>query len=136
MPLHAVHDHIQNRLNEPRQFAYENGMVVTEVRDGYAKGELHPGPNIINPHGNVHGGALATLADIVAGSCACSRGGHCVTSNMTLEYLRPAYPDRMIYCEATPKKMGRSLSVIQVEITDEKGSLLVTGTYTFFMFDS
>ena len=39
MPLHAVHDHIQDRLNEPRQFAYENGMVVTEVRDGYAKGD-------------------------------------------------------------------------------------------------
>lgn len=135
MPLQAVHDHIQNRLNEPHQFAYENGILVTEVRDGYAKGVLQPGPNSINPHGNVHGGALATLADVVAGSCACSRGGHCVTSNLTLEYLRPAYPDRTIYCEATPKKMGRNLSVIQMEITDEKGSVLATGTYTFFMLN-
>ena len=85
----------------------------------------------INEKGGIHGGAIATLADTVAGSCACSRGGNCVTCSSTMEYLRPAYGD--LFCEATPKKLGRRLSVIQVEIRNAQGKTVATGTLTFFM---
>ena len=61
-------------VNAPHQFSYENGIVLTDVGPGYAKGELIIGPDSINPHGNVHGGALSTLADTVGGCCACSKG--------------------------------------------------------------
>ena len=126
-------DYIVRTVNTPHQFSYENGILLTDVSPGYAKGELTVGPNSINPHGNVHGGALATLADTVSGCCACSRGGSCVTANCSMEFLRPATGSK-IYCEATPKKMGRSLSVIQLVITNDKGAMVATGTYTFFMF--
>ena len=107
-------------VNAPHQFSYENGIVLTDVGPGYAKGELIIGPDSINPHGNVHGGALSTLADTVGGCCACSKGGTCVTSGCSIEYLRPANGSK-IYCTATPKKLGRTLSVV------------ATATYTFFM---
>ena len=126
-------DYIVRTVNTPHQFSYENGILLTDVSPGYAKGELTVCPNSINPHGNVHGGALATLADTVRGCCACSRGGSCVTANCSMEFLRPATGSK-IYCEATPKKMGRSLSVIQLVITNDKGAVVATGTYTFFMF--
>ena len=126
-------DYIVRTVNTPHQFSYENGILLTDVSPGYAKGELTVGPNSINPHGNVHGGALATLADTVSGCCACSKGGSCVTANCSMEFLRPATGAK-IYCEATPKKMGRSLSVIQMVITNDKGAVVATGTYTFFMF--
>ena len=93
------------------------------------------GPNSINPHGKVHGGALATLADTVGGCCACSKGGLCVTSSSTMEFLRPADGPR-IFCTATPKKMGYHLSVIQVELTNVSGETVATGTFTFFMSHS
>lgn len=125
-------DSIFRAVNQPHQFSYENGVTVTQVRPGYARGELKIGPNSINPHGNVHGGALATLADTVAGSCACSRGGRCVTANSTMEFLRPANGST-IFCEATPKKLGRSLSVIQVVLTNDAGKEIASGTFTFFM---
>lgn len=118
-------------VNSPRQFSYENGIVVTQVEPGLARGELRAGPNSINPHGMVHGGAMVTLADTVAGCCACSRGGDCVTANSTMEFLRPAWGD--LFCEAVPKKLGRQLSVIQVTITDRAGKTAATGTFTFFM---
>lgn len=126
-------DYIVRTVNTPHQFSYENGILLTEVRPGYAKGELTFGPNTINPHGNVHGGALATLADTVCGCCACSKGGSCVTSGSTMEFLRPANTPK-IYCEATPKKMGRTLSVIQFVMSNDKGAVVATGTFTFFMF--
>ena len=56
-----------SRLNAPHQFSYENGIELTYVEPGLARGVLHAGPNSINPHGMIHGGAMATLADTVGG---------------------------------------------------------------------
>lgn len=125
-------DRIRKIVNAPHQFSYENGICLTEVSAGYAKGQLTVGPNSRNPEGNVHGGALATLADTVGGYCACSTGGRCVTASSSMEFLRPA-AGKQITCVATPKKMGRHLSVIQVQLENEQGVLVATGTYTFFM---
>ena len=50
-----------------------------------------------------------------------------------MEFLRPAYGKR-ITCIATPKKEGRTLSVIQVEMYNDQGKLVVTGTFTFFIW--
>ena len=51
--------------------------------------------------------------------------------NCSIEYLRPARGD--LFCEATPKKLGRKLSVIQVAVTDTAGKMVATGTFTFYM---
>ena len=75
--------------------------------------------------------AMATLADTVAGCCACSRGGSCVTASSSMEFLRPAQGD--LFCEATPKKLGRQLSVIQITITNAGGKTVAAGTFSFFM---
>ena len=74
---------------------------------------------------------MAALADTVAGCCACSKGGSCVTASSSMEFLRPAQGD--LFCEATPKKLGRQLSVVQVIITNGLGKAVATGTFTFFM---
>ena len=118
-------------VNSPHQFSYENGIVVTCVQPGLARGELRAGPDSINPHGMIHGGAMATLADTVAGCCACSKGGNCVTASSSMEFLRPAQGD--LFCEATPKKLGRQLSVIQITITNAGGKTVAAGTFSFFM---
>lgn len=120
-------------VNSPHQFSYESGILVTRVIPGRAEGVLVVGPDSINPYHNVHGGALATLMDTVTGCCACSKGGSCVTANCSMEFLRPANGSE-IHCVAIPKKMGKSLSVIQAELYNTDGSVVATGTYTFYMF--
>ena len=122
---------ILDLVNAAHQFAYENGIEITHVEPGLARGVLHAGPDSINPHGYIHGGAMATLADTVAGCCACSTGGTCVTATSTMEFLRPAQGD--LFCEATPKKLGRKLSVVQIAIANVQGKTVATGTFTFFM---
>ena len=122
---------VLDAVNRAGQLSYENGIQVTHVEPGLARGVLRAGPSSVNPHGMVHGGAMATLADTVGGCCACSTGNHCVTCSSTLEFLRPAQGD--LFCEATPKKLGHQLSVIQIVITDTKGKTVATGTFTFFM---
>lgn len=129
--MEAQKRRLEEIVNSPCQFSYENGITVTRIEPGLAQGELRAGPNSINPHGMIHGGAMATLADTVAGCCACSKGGQCVTASSSMEFLRPARGD--LFCEATPKKLGRKLSVIQVSIADRLGKTVATGTFTFFM---
>ena len=77
---------------------------------------------------------MAALADTVGGNCACARGRSCVTASQSMEFLRPA-EGPYITCVATPKKEGHTLSVIQVELSNEEGKLVATGTFTFFMMD-
>ena len=129
--MEAQKRRLEEIVNSPGQFSYENGIAVTRIEPGLAQGELRAGPNSINPHGMIHGGAMATLADTVAGCCACSGGGSCVTASSSMEFLRPAQGD--LFCEATPKKLGRQLSVVQVIITNAEGKTVATGTFTFFM---
>ena len=125
---------ILSRVNQPHQFSYENGITLTHVEPGRAEGILNVNENSFNPLGLVHGGALTTLADTVGGTCACARGRSCVTASSTMEFLRPA-EGPYITCVATPKKEGRALSVIQVELKNAAGKLIATGTFTFFMSD-
>lgn len=129
----ALSDSPIELVNQPHQFSYENGIIVTKVEPGYAEGILTIGPDSFNPYGIVHGGAMNTLIDTVAGCCACSKGGGCVTSNCSMEFLRAA-SGKQLKCVATPKKMGRTLSVIQAVVTNDDDKVVATGTYTFFMY--
>lgn len=120
------------RVNAPGLFNTTSGITITAARsNGTAEGILSVTESNLNPHGTVHGGCLYTLADTVAGTAvAAACGKPCVTVNGTLEFLRPA-TGSAVSCTASPKKLGRTLCVMQVELTGEAGKLVATGTFTF-----
>ena len=130
MSFSSISERVPTQVNRPHQFSYESGIIITHAEPGLVRGELTVTENSYNPHGIVHGGLLTTLADTAAGCCACSKGGHCVTSNCTMEFLRPATGNR-VFCSARPKKLGRTLNVMAVELTGEDGKLVASGTFTF-----
>ena len=127
-------DLVMAEVNAPHQFSAENQIFVTRVERDYAEGELTIGENTRNPHGTVHGGALNTLADVVGGACACSRGNWVVTLSCSMEFLRPGKGEK-IYCTARPKKMGDSVCVIAVELTDDEKRSVATGTFTYYVME-
>ena len=131
-----IEERLKAMVNGPHQFSAYNSIFLEKARDGRAEGRLFVTENSLNPHGMVHGGALVTLADTVAGTCACSRYGNtCVTTNSTMEYLRPGTAPGVL-CRAEAVKIGRTLSVVRVELTDSREQLVATGTYTFCMMDA
>lgn len=119
-------------VNQKNVFANINGIYLTECSSEHARGQLDISENSMNPIGTVHGGALATLADTVAGSLACADGLFCVTTNCSMEFLSPGR-GRVLTCVAAPVKMGRKLRVVRAEITDDNGRIVATGTFTFYM---
>ena len=121
---------ILSMINRPGEYSYESGVTVLSARPERAEGVLEVRDTNRNPLGTVHGGCLYALADTVAGTAVCSQGVGCVTANGSMEFLRPA-AGRQIRCVATPKKHGRLLSVMQVDLTDDEGRLVATGTFTY-----
>ena len=135
MDRNEIEAKLKAAVNEPHQFSAYNNIFLTRAMDGEAEGMLYVNEYSLNPHGMVHGGALAALADTVAGSCANSkRGNTCVTTNSTMEFLRPGTAP-WIRCTATTVKSGRTLSVVALRLTDSEERLVATGTYTFCMME-
>lgn len=76
----------------------------------------------------VHGGILATLADVAADFALISRLGYAVsTIDLRLDYLRPATPGQELRAEGTVVRCGRSLGVADASVTAESGRRLVAG---------
>lgn len=123
------------RDNRKSGFSAHNGLTVTRIADGIGEGEMEITPHSLNPLGIVHGGCLAALADSVAGGAASLAAGRaCVTVNYCFHFLRPAKgTGKKIYCRAVPDKLGRTLSVYSVTLTDDDGDEVACGTFTFFV---
>ena len=91
-------------------------------------------PESRNPYGMVHGGALYTLADDAAGGAAHSDGRHYVTRHGDLHFLDNRACGTIL-ATGRVRRRGRSIVLVDVEITDEAGALLATGAFTYFRVD-
>ena len=121
-----------NKVNSNPYFAVRSGVKVTAIHDDHsAEGELAICTDTQNPLGILHGGALFTLADTVAGTAAFTTGRSCVTLDSSMQFLSTAKGEK-VFCVATPKKMGRTILVYDVSITDDGGRLVATGIFTFY----
>ena len=120
-----------DKVNSGPYFGPRSGAIVTSAGNGEAMGELEIRPETRNPMGVVHGGALFTLADTVAGTAAFTTGRNCVTLDSSMQFLSAARGDR-VRCTAKPKKAGRTILVYEISITDSEDRLVATGIFTFF----
>lgn len=115
-----------------REFRRTLGIRFVERREGYAKGEMNISPSHLNVLGVIHGGVLFSLADTVSGASALGRGGRVTTVNGNINYLKAGKDTSKIVAEAHEIKYGRTLSVCEAKVYDDKDNLLATTTMTFF----
>ena len=79
------------------------------------------------------GGVLFSLADTVSGTAAAASGEYRVTTvNGSINYLRAGKNTSKITAEAVEIKNGKTFSVCDSKIYDDKGALLATTTMTFY----
>ena len=118
--------------NAHKGFVNELGFELTEVQEGYAKGELTITWAHRNPIKSVHGGVLFSIADTVGGVAATSRGRACTTVSGSIHYLRPALNCEKLIAETREIKVGKNMAVYEVLITDESGTELALVTMTYY----
>ena len=79
----------------------------------------------------IHGGILAMLADIAGHAVVAARLRHGVpTVDLRIDYLRMAQ-GAFLSAYATPVKVGRTLAVVDIRITDDQARLVAVGRGTY-----
>ena len=114
-------------------FARDVGIVITHLTEGLCEGEIRLEARHLNPLGKVHGGAIFTLMDTVAGVAGATYGYYITTSGGNVDYLRPA-GGAVLRARATAVKAGKALMVFDVEALDEEDVLVAKGSFTLFRF--
>ncbi len=78
-----------------------------------------------------HGGGLAALIDVVGDfALGMLLGGGVPTMNLRIDFLKPAVGDSLTAVSVV-RRHGRSAAVIDIDVTDEKGSLVAIGRGTY-----
>lgn len=127
---------IMNYRNGNNPFARHSGITITDMKNGYAKGEMEITEFHKNPIDSVHGGCLYTLADATGGAAAASHGKMLTTLNSSFEFLKPAINQKKLTCIAKEIKTGKRILVFEIKIYDENEKLIAMGTFTFiYIFD-
>ena len=121
--------------NRTNAFANHIGLSLTDMSEGYAVTEMDTPEMATNPIGYVHGGCLYTAADVAAGSAALSYGSQVVTMSSSFHYLSPGLGTSHIRAEGRVIKHGRRVSVVQVDVLNQDGVQLCTGTFSFMVID-
>lgn len=77
--------------------------------------------------GQWHGGPIAALIDTAGDyALALHAGGPVPTINFRTDYLRPAV-DTSLTAAARVRRAGRTVGVVDVDVTDDRGRLVAVG---------
>ena len=105
-------------------FAQEIGVQLVSATSDEVVGALDWSPERCTVGGLMHGGALMSLADSVGAVCAFlnlpSRSGGTATTNSTTHLFR-GVREGTVTATARPLNRGRTLIVVQTDLTDGAG---------------
>lgn len=113
------------------------GFRLVEVDEGRAVFEGTPGPHVLNPLGQVHGGYALTLID---SACGCAlhteldAGVGYTTVETKVNFTRAIDPaGGPVRCEGRVLSRGRTIATADAFLRDGAGRLLAHGTSTLIL---
>ena len=111
------------------------GVELVERGDGHARCRLPVTEKVRGGvAGSVHGGVISALVDIATLSAVSSivQPGEQMagTAELSVSYLRPALGDA-VFADARVLKKGRTLAVIDVDVTNPDGTLVAKGRVSY-----
>ncbi|KAL6651707.1 hypothetical protein ACP70R_010632 [Stipagrostis hirtigluma subsp. patula] len=98
----------------------------------------HPGDllcHFTNAGGFLHGGATASLVDLVASAAFSTAGLRTRGSplEMNISYLDAAFPDEEIDIEAKVLRAGKAVGVAVVELKKKSGKIIAQARYSKYL---
>jgi len=95
-------------------------------------------PALLNAHQTLHGGVYATIADAAVGMAIFTHfdGQRLATTvEMKVNFFAPIGPGGRIAARARLRRVGTSLVIGQVDLTDQKGRLAGIAICTYKLLD-
>jgi uncharacterized protein (TIGR00369 family) len=108
------------------------GFHLASIKPGQAVIEFEAGEAHANPMGTLHGGVLCDIADAAMGmafGATLDEGESFTTLELKINFLKPIWKARL---KATGRvvKQGRTIGLIECDVTDEQGSLVARAVST------
>ena len=108
------------------------GFRLTSIRAGEAVIELETGEAHANPMGTLHGGILCDIADAAMGlayAATLEEGETFTTLELKINFLKPIWKAKL-RAVGRVVKQGRTVGMVECDVTDDKGSLVARATST------
>jgi 1,4-dihydroxy-2-naphthoyl-CoA hydrolase len=109
------------------------GIIFTDIGEDYIRAKMPVDDRTVQPHGLLHGGASATLAEtlgsIAANLCIDNTKKVCVGLGIDASHVRSAR-NGYVYGTTKPIHIGGSTQIWEIRITDEKNTLICISRLT------
>ena len=111
------------------------GIVLEQVRPGYARAVMPVGPDLLNAVGTAHGGATMALLDVVHAAVSNSHGTVAVAQDVHTEFLAPGREGDRLTAEGTEVHRSNRTAVYRIEARADDGRLVATALARVFRTD-
>jgi uncharacterized protein (TIGR00369 family) len=108
------------------------GFKLVSVKPGEAVIELEATKAHANPMGTLHGGILCDIADTAMGMALLSKleeDESLTTLELKIKFLKAIWNARLL-ATGQVVKQGRTVGLVQCDVTDANGSLMARATTT------
>ncbi len=121
------------QIRDSMPFAAQIGVELLEAAPELVRGRMGWAPERCTAGGLLHGGALMALADSCGGACAFLNLPEGAIGTATIEsktnFLR-AVRDGAVTAATRPLHAGRTMIVLETEVTNASGQLVAKVTQT------
>jgi uncharacterized protein (TIGR00369 family) len=130
-----LQDHMEMMINgaiPPAPIASLIGFRLTSIGGGRATVEFEADERHANPMGTLHGGVLCDISDAAMGMAYAStlkEEETFTTLELKINFLRPVWRGRL-KAEGLVVSSGRTVGLVECEVSDEKGRLVARATST------
>lgn len=100
------------------------GMVIEEVRPGYARMTMKVRGDMVNGHDISHGGLIFSLADSAFAFACNSYNRATVALSAAIEFLAPGRLGDVLTAEAEEQALGGKTGVYDVVVKNQDGRLI------------
>ena len=108
--------------NDPTSQAL--GMVLAEIRPGYARMTMTVRADMLNGHRTCHGGYIFMLADSAFAFACNSHNFNTVGAGCTIDYLAPGREGDVLTAEAVEQALSGKTGVYDIAVTNAAGSTI------------
>lgn len=115
---------------------YENllDMYIAERKEGFCRIGMAYRKEITNPHGNIHGGAIASIIDTAAvqGLRTIFAEGPYLTVDVNIRYKKPS-SSLKIFAESRPRHLRGKFFISEVKVMDKENNLIAEAQVKSFL---
>ncbi|XP_050369490.1 uncharacterized protein LOC126787647 [Argentina anserina] len=111
------------------------GIQVDRIERGTIVCTFKVPPRLLNGGGFLHGGATATLVDLIGSAAIFTVGAPTVgvSVEINISYLDSAYAGEEIEIEAKTLRVGKAVAVVSVEFRKKTGKIIAQGRHTKYL---